>query len=197
MTTHFQLNPDFQPIFLPGHTANLYIDAGIFASVRIKAVRPLGVNRHDFGTIAADTLSQECTHLQMPRGELGQFRYIPRERFDVVLQNPSGKDQYQTSLSLKATRAEAWRIQPWAQDTEEPQEVRKAHWVLSEFFVLEDTQNPRFDLYPFAQAAQIEAHVDFYGIAYALEPLPKGARGLVDLWVRGWPSGVSVLISTG
>lgn len=194
MAEHFSLNPTFQPVLLAGQSARLFTSPNVFYDVKVIAVGPLGIHRHDFGTIAADTLNQECTHIEMPTGMLGQFRYIARGQFDIVLQNPSGVDQYVTSGSIKSDRAQSFRMFPWAYGIVDSdlEEVLKAHWAMSEFFVLEDT-TPRFDLYPYAPLGGIEAYVDIFGFRYALEKLPAGKVGTFDIWVRGFPAGKSLI----
>jgi len=194
MPEHFVLNPEFKPVLLAGQTAALHIDNSTVYDVKVRAVRPISVHRHDFGTIAADTLAQECTHIEMLTGELGQFRYVARGRFEVVLMNPNGMDVYRTSGSIKNTRAEAFRMPPWALGLadSDPKQLLDTYWLMSEFFVLEST-TPRWDLFPFAPLNGIEAYVDIFGLNYALESLPAGSKGMVDIWVRGWPAGESLV----
>lgn len=187
--SHF--NTSFEPILLPGHTARLFQSPTSFFDIKVVAVGSLAVHRHDFGTLTADLLDQDCTHLDMEKGECAQYRYVIRGAFDVHLQHPAGVDQYRTQGSNKATRTQAFRMQPWAFDNLESDAVKDAYWRLSEFIVVED-KTPRFDIYPYAPAAQIEAHVDFFGYRFALELLPPGEHGKVDIWVNNWPSSKSL-----
>lgn len=189
-----QLNLPFDPILLPGQTARLFRTESNFVDVRVIAIGPLGVHRHDFGTLtSSENLDNDCTHIDMQEGEMAQYRYIPRGNFEVHLQHPAGVDQYRTQGTVKSTRTSAFRMQPWADDPDVPQIVQDAYWRLSEFIVLED-KTPRFDLYPIGHpSGGVEAHVDFFGIKYSLAPLLEVDKpGRVDIWVDGWPAGKKI-----
>jgi len=189
MPDHYHLDPVFKPVLLAGQTARLMRSVSSFVDVRVKAVFPLGVHRHDFGTLTAASLALDDTHLDMGTGELAQYRYVVRGAFEIHLQHPGGVDQYRTGGSNKSNRTEAFRIGEMEPALEPDQ--AQAQWMLSQFYVLEE-ETPRFDLYPFIPlAAAVEAYVDFYGIGYALEKLKDG-QGLVTIWVNGRPSGDSL-----
>ena len=183
-----QYNLAFDPILLSGHTARLYIDASNSVDVRVVAVGPLANHAHDFGTLTGNLLGQDDVHLDLPDGELAQYRFVARGNFDIHLQHPVGVDQYRTNASDKGTRSAAWRIPPWSRDPQLPELLQASFWRLSEFFVLED-RTPRFDLYPYAPTGQgVEAYVDFFGWKFALEKLPAGEQGQTTIWVSGWPA---------
>ena len=182
---NFPLNPEFQPMLQVGHCARLMRTGGE-VNVEVIGIFPLGIHRHDFGTLSGNALDQRCTHIELAGGELAQYRYIPRGRFRVHLQSPSGVDIYTTNGSTKGNQTAGFFIDPVAEDPDELPAFRTAAWSLSEFFVYED-EGPRFDLYPLAPAAQIEAYVDFIGIGFALKPATRLPP--TTLWVSGRPRG--------
>lgn len=178
----------FDPILMADHTARLYLSTETFVDVRVLAVGPLAVHRHDFGTLTGNLLNQDDTHLDMPDGQLAQYRYVTRGPFDVHLQHPAGVDYYLSNNTDKGTRSAAFRTPPWARDPQEPELLQAAYFRQSEFLVLED-RTPRFDLYPYAPTTGgVEAYVDFFGWRFALEKLPEGQKGQVSVWISGWPA---------
>lgn len=183
-----QHNLAFDPILMEDHTARLYLSTESFVDVRVIAVASIATHRHDFGTLTGNLLGQDDTHLDMPEGQLAQYRYVIRGPFDVHLQHPTGVDQYLTNGSDKGTRSAAFRMPPWARDPQEPELLQASYYRLSQFLVLED-RTPRFDLYPYAPTTGgVEAYVDFFGWRLALEKLPAGQKGQVSIWVSGWPA---------
>ena len=61
----------------------------------------------------------------------------------------------------------------------------------SEFLVFQQN-TPRFDLYPvtgLSGASTPQGYVEFFGFRFALQRLPNGERGMVDIWTQGWPGG--------
>ena len=121
------LSLNFDPILLPGQTARLFQSEANFMDVRCVAFGSLAVHRHDFGTISAATLDQDDTHLDMPNGEMGQYRYVARGNFDIHLQHPGGVDQYRTNGSNKANRLESFRMPPWAFDAKESKAMQNVY----------------------------------------------------------------------
>ena len=179
MDNNYPFAPDFRPILQVGQTARLIRgNPDNFVDVEVLGVFPIAVHRHDFGTLTTSSLNLDCTHLDLDQGELGQYRYIPRGRFQVHLQLPNGVDVYRTQGSVKGDATQGFYIPSGAGDVDELPGVRSAVWALSEFFVFE-RETPRFDIYGGAPAAQIEMYVDFYGIGF-----PP-----VTLWVNGRPRG--------
>lgn len=192
MPNNYQYHPEFKPLLLAGQSARLLRSPTSWVDVSVIAVGPLAVHRHDFGALGAALLSQDDTHLDMPTGQMAQYRYIPRGPFGVHLQHPGGVDQYITSGSVKANLLESFRILPMGDDPNELNEVRRSLWMLSEFLVFED-ETPRFDCYPMGRpSARDRAQIDFYGIRYSLakfKPRVANETPMVNVWISGWPPG--------
>ena len=179
---------DFRPILLPGQKAQLIRGQSTnFVNIEVVHVYPLGVHRHDFGTLTGNTLDQDDTHLDMPSGEMAQYRFIPRGTFRVHLQHPGGTDIYRTNGSVKGVQREGFFIDPYDENDNPWDGHDTTLWAASEFFVFED-ETPRFDLYPLAPAAAArDGYVDFYGWAFVLKRTTD--KPPVTLWVNGRPRG--------
>ena len=192
LDNNFPHNPEFRPILLPGQKAKLIRGAvENFVNVEVVHVFPLPVHRHDFGTLTGSSLNLDDTHLDMPTGELAQYRYIPRGEFFVHLQHPGGVDIYRTNGSVKGVQREGFFVGPYDQDGQEWDAHDWTLWAASEFFVFED-ETPRFDLYPIAPTpAAREGYVDFYGWAFVLKKATSEPP--ISLWVNGRPSGVALV----
>ena len=188
LENNFPHNLEFRPILLPGQRAKLIRGQPTnFVNVEVVHVYPLGVHRHDFGTLTGNSVDQDDTHLDMPSGEMAQYRFIPRGNFGVHLQNPGGVDIYRTRGSVKGAQREGYFITPYDTDGDPWDGHDQFLWAASEFFVFED-ETPRFDLYPLAPATGArEGYMDVYGWAFVL----KGATSEppVTLWVNGRPRG--------
>jgi len=182
---------EFEPILLTGQSARLHINTSEFHDVRVVTWGYLPSHRHDFGSLTAGTasLANDCTHIDMPDGEFGQYRWrIVDPSVEVELKHPASTQQWATQSYSTSTGAN-WRMRYW--DKEEPEEVQK--WMLksSEFLVFEQN-TPRFDLHPItglSGASTPQGYIEFFGIRYALQRLPNGERGMVDIWTQGWPGG--------
>lgn len=189
MPDYSLFNLDFDPVLKQGWTARLHQAPDNFVDVYVQAVGPLAAHRHDFGALTGVVTAGECTHLEMPSGEMAQYRYLIRGNFEVHLQHPVGVDQYRTKNAAKGTRSAAFRMRPWSLDPDgDP--LWQTYWRQSEFLVLED-YTPRFDIYPFQPVeGGTDGYVDFVGYRYSLKPLPAGERPQVTLWVNNWPAGM-------
>jgi len=182
---------DFEPILLTGQSARLHINATEFHDVRVVSWGYLPSHRHDFGALTAGTasLANDCTHIDMPDGEFGQYRWrIIDPGVEVELKHPASTQQW-ASQSYSTSTGANWRMRYW--DEKDPEEVQK--WMLksSEFLVFQQN-TPRFDLYPvsgLSGASTPQGYIEFFGFRYALQRLPNGERGMVDIWTQGWPGG--------
>ena len=188
LDNNFPHNPEFRPILLPGQRAKLIRGAVTnFVNIEVVHVYPLGIHRHDFGAMTGNLVDQDDTHLDMPTGEMAQYRFIPRGRFRVHLQHPGGVDIYRTSGSVKGDQTAGFFIDPYDEDDHVWDGHDTALWAASEFFVFED-ETPRFDLYPMGTAAVVrDGYVDFYGWALVLKK--TNLEPVVTLWVNGRPTG--------
>jgi hypothetical protein len=176
---------------LTGQSARLHINATEFHDVRVVSWGYLPSHRHDFGSLTAGTasLAGDCTHIDMPDGEFAQYRWrIVDPGVEVELKHPASTQQW-ASQSYSTSTGANWRMRYWS--GEDPDDVQKWMFKSSEFFVFEQN-TPRFDLFPQAGlsgASTPQGYVEFFGFRYALERLPAGERGMVDIWVQGWPGG--------
>lgn len=182
-------NVEFKPILQPGQTARLRKGEDSFEDVEVIAVWPIGVHRHDFGDLSGDSTNLDCEHLDMPAGEMAQYRYIPRDRFEVHIQHPGGVDRYRTNASTKGSATAGWMIRPYDQEGEQWDRWDDFLWMASEFIVFEDA-TPRFDLFPLVRTSgEINGHVDFAGIGYSLRRA-KIANPPVEFWVNNRPASI-------
>jgi len=182
---------EFEPALITGQSARLHVNASESHDVRVVSWGYLPSHRHDFGAQTGGTasLSNDCTHIDMPNGELAQYRFVIGDpALEIELKHPASTQQWMTQSQTTSTGAN-WRMRYWGVD--DPIDIQKWMFKSSEFFVFEQN-TPRFDIYPInglegARASQ--GYVEFFGFRYALERLPNGERGMVDLWVQGWPGG--------
>ena len=182
---------EFEPALLTGQSARLNVNPSEFHDVRVVSWGYLPSHLHDFGDLTAGTASvaNDCSHIDMPDGELAQYRFrINVPSVEIELKHPASTQQW-TVQSSSTTSGTNWRMRYW--DKEEPEEVQK--WMLksSEFLVFQQN-TPRFDLYPvtgLSGASTPQGYVEFFGFRFALQRLPNGERGMVDIWTQGWPGG--------
>ena len=188
LENNFPHNPEFRPILQQGQRAKLIRgQPSNWVNVEVVHVFPLPVHRHDFGVLTASSLNLDDTHLDMPTGELAQYRFIPRTAFRVHLQHPGGVDQYRTNGSTKGVQTEGFFIDPYGEEGQQWNGTDWSQWAASEFFVFED-ETPRFDLYPLGPTTGgRRAHMDFYGWAFVLKKATSEPP--ISLWVNGRPSG--------
>ena len=191
LDNNFPHNPEFRPILQAGQRAKLIRNSETnFVNVEVVHVFPLPIHRHDFGALTAASLNLDDTHLDMPTGEMAQYRFIPRGAFNVHLQHPGGIDMYRTNGSVKGVQTEGFFIGAYDQEGEQWDGHDWSQWAASEFFVFED-ETPRFDLYPLGPTTGAkDGYVDFYGWAFVLKKAT--AEPPISLWVNGRPSGVKL-----
>ena len=182
---------EFEPALLMGQTARLHLSTNEFHDIRVVSWGYLPSHRHDFGSLTAGTpsLANDCGHIDMPDGEMAQYRWrIIDPSVEVELKHPASTQQWMVQSSSTSTGAN-WRLRYW--DEKEPEDIQKWMFKSSEFFVFEQN-TPRFDLHPItglSGASTPQGYVEFFGFRYALEKLPNNERGMVDIWVQGWPGG--------
>ncbi len=182
---------EFEPALLIGQSARLYTSVSEYHDIRVVNWGYLPSHRHDFGSLTAGTasLANDCTHLDMNDGEMAQYRFrIIDPSVEVELKHPASTQQWTVQSSSTSTGAN-WRLRYW--DENDPETVQKWMFKSSEFFVFQQ-DTPRFDLYPesgLSGASTPQGYIEFFGFRYALEKLPAGERGLVDIWVQSWPGG--------
>jgi hypothetical protein len=182
---------EFEPALLTGQSARLHVNATEFHDVRVVSWGYLPSHLHDFGSLTGGTasLANDCSHIDMPDGELAQYRFrINDPAVEIELKHPASTQQW-TVQSSSTTAGTNWRMRYWSE--QDPTDIQKWMFKSSEFFVFEQN-TPRFDLYPLdglEGARTSQGYVEFFGFRYALERLPNGERGMVDMWVQGWPGG--------
>ena len=182
---------EFEPALLGGQSARLHINATEYHDVRVVSWGYLPSHRHDFGSLTAGTasLANDCTHIDMPDGALAQYRWVIGDpAVEVELKHPASTQQWATQSFSTATGAN-WRMRYWGVD--DPIDVQKWMFKSSEIWVFEQN-TPRFDLYPvsgLSGASTPQGYIEFFGFRYALERLPNGESGLVDILTQGGPGG--------
>ena len=172
----------FEPIVKEGQTLQLYgsrmsPDGKGFKCVAIGAL-PEYVK--DFGALSADTWGNdnEDTNLEMGPIELAQFRMQVLDDIKVRIKNPAAVQQWRTNRTN-------FYLPQFPQDAEN--NFRKEElWRMSEFFIFEDEDTPRFDLW--SNAAATEARILFSGWRYKLIELKGLERGTQPIWINSWPS---------
>lgn len=185
--SNYQYNKDFDPALLAGHTARLFKTDGV-VDIRVLAVGTLPNRRWDVGAVTSggSTLNQDPTMLDMPVGELAQFRAVIRDNFELEMSHPG------QAVRQWQSKANNWRLGPV--DWEHDPRVSDFMWQASEFWVYED-ETPRFDFYAFTSAQDVQGHVDFYGYRYAFQAMdptePYYEEPKASIYVNSWPSGGS------
>lgn len=187
ITRPLPLRKEFAPVFGVGDTVRI-LKAGESKNIEIFAVQALPHHRHDFGSLTSGTnlRDRDETHLDMPNGEMAQYRFMAMGEFEVEFSHPG------STVGAWRTDSQNFRITPSFLHVDTPIQERDWMWAASEFWVFE-TETPRFHLIPFASAIGAQAHIDFYGIRYAWKALPSpGEPQFVEpqytLRVNAWPS---------
>lgn len=171
---------DFRPALEVGDVVEVLRSAGP-KRVLIDGMGPLPHYRHDFGQLTADSLNQDVTQLDLPDGEMAQYRFSPMALYNVRFNHPGGTEQWRTST-------QRFDIPPYLIDQGLPQALAAFYFAASEFWVFKD-ETPRFDLIQ-AYSRQVEAYADFWGWRYHYVELERGDEFPVTKVVRanGWPS---------
>jgi len=145
--------------------------------------------RVDVGSLSGTTSSAsntgyDATQLDMPRGEMAQYRFLVSDGFEVEFTHPST-----TTRQWKTDTTNA-RVKPIGNDSGPWSPYDEFMWQASEFFVYED-ETPRFDIYPLSVSTpRPQGHIDFHGYRFALKKI--ATRGILPLWVNSWPSGLGI-----
>lgn len=177
MADLYSFKSNFDPILLPGETAQL-ITSSKTVNVECLAVGALPEYMKDFGSLSATTWDRdnEDANLEMPGNEFAQFRMRIIDDVKMELNNLGSTKQWRTSKTNFYLRqfpkepGQSW-LQEWM-------------WKASEFFVYED-DTPRFDFY--SDIALSNSRVLFSGWRYKTRPI--GVKGKITVWVSGWASG--------
>lgn len=182
-------NPLFEARFVEGDTIRVHKADGA-EDIHILAVGALPYRRWDAGSLSsASSLAVDPTTLDMPAGEMAQYRFFVRDAFEVELTHPG------TTVRQWKSDTTNWRIPPVMEGVSGLSEAEVSFlWAASEFWVFED-QTPRFDFYRLA-GVTVEMHIDFSGIRYAFETFATmQTRGITpplrpayDLWANAWPA---------
>ena len=170
----------FEPILLEGHTATLYGSGQAVEGLNVvcKAVGALPEYQKDFGALTAATwdTDNEDTNLEIGTMELAQYRMRILDDMQVRLKNPSSVQQWRTNKTN-------FYLPMYPQ--EEGQDwLKNFLWKVSEFFVFEDDNTPRFDLYSAKTLAT--SRVLFSGWKFKLQKI--SGKGRIDIWINAWPS---------
>ena len=173
---------EFEPILREGYTATLF-GGGLPADglgIKCIAIGALPEHYYDFGALTAATWkeNQEDKELEMNTLELSQLRMRVLDDIKVRLSCPSAVRQWRT-------RAVSFYL-PKFPDGEGDNFLKRYYWRVSEFFIYEDDNTPRFDLY--STIALNESRILFNGWRFKLEKLPGGQKGEFPIWINSWPT---------
>lgn len=170
-------NQDFNPVLLPGDTAQI-ITANEKLNIQCVAVGALPERYVDFGALTAGTWddNNEDTGLEMNQWELAQFRIRIMDDMQMRLNNLAPTRQWRTSKQNFYL--------PQFPAVEEAQSLREFYWKASEFFVWED-DTPRFDFK--SEIVLATSRVLFNGWRMKVTPFSGVPR--ITIWVSSWPSG--------
>ena len=176
----FRYSNSFEPLLLEGMTATLkganFAPEGM--SVVCVAVGALPEYYKDFGALVAATWDNdnEDSNLEMATMELAQYRMRLLDDVQCRLKNPSSVQQWRTNKSN-------FYLPKFPQ--EEGQDWLKCFlWKASEFFVFEDDNTPRFDLY--SAKTLTTSRVLFSGWKFKLQKIT--GKGKIEIWTNAWPS---------
>ena len=174
---------DFEPLLLEGMTATILgsRQSPTGFDVECLAVGALPEYMKDFSTLTAATWKndQEDTNLEMGTWEMAQYRMRVVDDMQVKLKNPSSVAQWRTNnTSFYLPMFPAGLGEDF---------LKHFFWKQSEFFVFEDKDTPRFDLYSAAGSAT--ARIRFSGWRFKLR-LMTGAegKGRIKIWINAWPA---------
>jgi len=176
----FRYSNNFEPILLEGLTATIR-GSGVKVdglNVKCTAITALPEYYKDFGALTAATWSNdnEDTNLEMGTMELAQYRMRIVDDIQLRLKNPSSVQQWR---SLRAN----FHLPMFPQNVEDDW-LKVFLWKASEFFVFEDDNTPRFDLY--STVASTTSGILFSGWRFKLEEIQT--KGRIDIWLNAWPS---------
>ena len=179
MANLYVFKSPFEPVFLPGETAQL-ITASQTLNVECVAVGALPEYLKDFGALTAATwdTDNEDTNLEMATMELAHLRMRVLDDMKLRFNNLGPTRQWRTSKA-------DFYLKQFPQ--EEGQDFLKEFlFKASEFFVFED-DTPRFDFY--SPVALTTSRVLFSGWRYKVKKVM--VPGKIVIWVAGWPSGAA------
>src|SRR3990167_137777 len=155
--THRLHSFSFEPFFQLGDTAHVYKSDGEI-DILIEGVGAMPLHRENLGTATATSNSNDVTELDMPDGEIAQYRFSPVTNFTVAFTHPSS-----TTRQWKSDSA-TFVLPTWSEDATMPEALRNYYFAASEFWVYEQ-ETPRFDVNLVANQ-QTRAYADFWGWRY-------------------------------
>lgn len=167
----------FEPVALPGESLHL-IKTDQELDVEIVSVGAMPWYQHNFGaqTAATWSLNNEITALEMSSLELAQYRIIVLDDYQLYLKNPSGVEQWRTSRNRF--------FLPQFPTDPGTDWMQQFLFKMSEFFVWENDNTPRWDIYP--PQTLTRASVVFSGWRFKVKK--TAVRGRANVYVNGWGS---------
>ena len=182
MVDLFRFSANFQPVLLEGLTASIFgtqVDPGGL-NVVCRAVMSLPELQHDFGALTAAVWSGDLQDADLQCGtmELAQYRIRVMDDVQVRLKNPGSVQQWRT-LSGQ------WYLPKFPQG-EGQDWLKEFYWMASEFFVFQDRDDPRFNLFPMVPATAVTSRVLWSGWKFKLEKIAQ--KGKIEIWVNSWPA---------
>jgi len=150
---------EFEPVVKPGENIAVQF-ADKIEYYLVEHVEPLQPIVHDFGSIAAETEEEdkEVEGLYMPDGEIGQYRFLLLDDFEVEVKQPKAKSKWTTEkVTTRVTYANQWLDPTLAK---------------SELFVFED-EKVYFDVKNPTKVARTVNRALFFGFRLKIKPIPK------------------------
>jgi hypothetical protein len=135
----------------------------------------------DFGALTAGTWSRdnEDTNLEMGSLELAQLRMRVLDNMRVQLKHPAAVQQWRTNRTNFFLRQ--------FPDSGDWDPLKDFLFRASEFFVFQDDNTPRFDIYPYVTLTA--SRIWFGGWRFKLEPIARNElTSKQEIQVNSWPS---------
>jgi len=179
MAELYIFKPNFDPVMLPGETAQIITESDKFEAECV-AVGALPQYEKDFGALTAATwdTDQQDTNLEMQENELSQLRMRVLDNMEVRFNNLAATRQWRTAKTN-------FTLRQFPQDLGDDW-LKELMFKQSEFFIYED-DIPSFDLY--STLATLTARIIFSGWRFRLKKVIGSGRSAKVIWVSGWPSG--------
>ena len=175
----FRYSNSFEPVLLEGLTATLR-GTGVQSdglNVVCRAITALPEYYKDFGALTASQWDNdnEDTNLEMGKMELAQFRMRVLDDMQLRLKNPSSVQQWRSlRTNFYLPKFPEGDGEDW---------LKIFMFKASEFFVFENDNTPRFDMY--SQIASDTSRILFSGWRFKLEEIK--VKGRIDIWLNAWP----------
>jgi hypothetical protein len=164
---------EFPPIALVDQNVLLLPDRKPY---RVRYVEPLPMIVKTFGTISAGGKleDQDISELEMPAGELGQFRFAPLDDVRIYVKQPKTVGRFLTKAGMVPVDARIWQHDPLLTRTE--------FYVFENRIVTLNVENPS------SAYSVVSPRIAFFGYRLVLEALTEIPERYVAVPIAGWPA---------